>query len=466
MLTPQGPRGSGSSSGGDVSELPRFPLSVSSNEKVTREPPVPGLFNDSFTVSGPRQYQASGVFKNSISTIPRKGVTLASYNHNAAPEPKDPSLFRPRKDRVTSESQRFAGRGPFDYVPYEIIHEIASWLPLSSAAYLTLCNRKLKGILGNRYLLALRQDDSSKHERNLFLQGLDRRSPKTFHCYGCSKLHFLGPRDEDGLAPEERFTWISGLQCLKGNDSDELLYTHVIAFHYHAKFRFEHMQVAMKLYRRGLVSEARSYIKCLALVQPTIREMTYQPTNLGFYFFEPRIVNNQVLVRAQSWVVTPKEQGLLPLAHRTTVCSHIDADHRGANGGRFYLTVKYRSEKVHGGQESCGGCQDLIRCRYCPTEVLVQRKSACVQPEADLTVITKWQTLGYGISPFEPQWESHFQPRAPWPWPPGSTPGAIREAFENQPGVRHDSIFDAENLWTALKEEEASGVRQGEKHHL
>ena len=391
-------------------------------------------------------------------------VAAESSNDNATPETQNPSVFGTRKDYVIPEPHHFAACGPFDRIPLEIIHEIASWLPLSSAANLTLCNRKLKHILGNRYLLALRPDGSSKYERNLFLRGLDRHSPETFLCYGCSKLHPLAPIDEDRLTPEARFKWVSEFRCLSRNDTDKLLYTYVITFHYHAQFRFEHIQVAMKLHRLGLVSDAKAYLECSALKEPIRRKMTvYDPSNMGYYFFEPRIVKDQVFARAQSWISIPKEQDLLIYRrthlHRNLLCVHLDVDFMGVGGDRFAMILQCILEQLRGKQESCGQCQTLIRCHYCPTEVLVETKRSDLQVEGDMVVITKWQALGYGVSPYEPQWESHFQPRPPWPWPPGSTPGSIREAFENQPGVKYDSIFDAEREWKFLKEKKSSGRR-------
>ena len=462
-----------------------------------RQPSISRSSNDSFTAPEPQQPQASGVPDHSVSLKPRRSIILGSSNDNAAPELespsisasckglvtlkdreplfaqfsnfnvapelRNPSILGSRQEYFTPEPHRFSACGPFDHVPSEIIHEIASWLPLSSAANLTLCNRKLKYILGNSYLLALRPDDSSKYERNLFLQGLDRHSPETFQCYGCSKLHFLAPTGEDRSTPEERFKWVSNFRCLNRNDSDTLLYTHVIEFHYHAQFRFEHMQVAMKLYRLGLVSDAKSYLKCLALTEPLHHEMTTsQPSNMGYYFFEPRIIHNRVFARAQSWISIPKEQDQLINRHTflryNVVCVHLDADFRGVSK-RFYMILQCVLEQLRGEQESCGECRALIRCHYCPTEVLVETKRSFMQVERDLVVITKWQALGYGVSPFEPQWASHFQPRAPWPWPKGSTPGIIRDAFENQPGVKHDSIFNAETVWKSLKEEKSSSGR-------
>lgn len=44
------------------------------------------------------------------------------------------------------------------------------------------------------------------------------------------------------------------------------------------------------------------------------------------------------------------------------------------------------------------------------------------------------KSLGYGLSPFESQWESHLESHSiRWRWPSHCEPGDIQAAFENQP---------------------------------
>ncbi len=58
---------------------------------------------------------------------------------------------------ITSQSPQPATSRLFDRVPPEIAQQIASWPHFSSAAALTLCNHKMDHVLGDQYLLALRQ---------------------------------------------------------------------------------------------------------------------------------------------------------------------------------------------------------------------------------------------------------------------------------------------------------------------
>lgn len=51
--------------------------------------------------------------------------------------------------------------------------------------------------------------------------------------------------------------------------------------------------MAMKLDRRGLLSDTKAYWKILTYPQPTQGFMTFLPTTIGLHFFEPRFVKDQ-----------------------------------------------------------------------------------------------------------------------------------------------------------------------------
>ncbi len=358
------------------------------------------------------------------------------------------SRVRPQHQQsaATLQLRQPATSGIFDRIPPGITQQIASWLPHSSAAALALCSHKLNHLLGDQYLLALRQGESSMSERMLFLQALDQDVPGAFYCYYCIKLHLV-QKPGTGLTPEERFRWASESRC-SGADG---AYNYGATYNYHAQFRFEHLQVAMKLYRRGLVSDTIAYLNCLTLIGPIRRDMSIFPKYLGFYFFEPRIVDGQIFVRAQSRSFIPEGQGFIPpIKQYTTVCAHLDAHSRDS---QFVTALKCKAEHFHHKQDSCAQCQDLIRCEYCPTEVCVDiRKSGKGHVENAL-VVTKWQVLGYGLSPFESQWKSHLKRHSiRWQWPSQWELGSVLAAFEAQSGVKHDSILDPDKAWTLLNE--------------
>lgn len=313
-----------------------------------------------------------------------------------------------REPTVTAMSHLLerTSSGFFDLLPVEIIQQMASRFPLSSSAALTLCNKKIYHILGNQYLLTLGQTGSSDRERVRFLKALDRDILEAFYCLYCKKLHLLTGIYEQGLTDEEMFKRVSHSRCL-GSDAT---YNYGTTYTHHTHFKFEHVQMAMNLYRRGLASRMDSYLRFSAMIKPTLRSMTSLPGSQGFYFFEPRFVYNQICVHAQSLIFISKNQGtLLPRMLSATVCSHLDTNL--GNKNRFVETLRFAFEHLSQNWDSSAQCQNLIRCNYCPTEVQVETKGFGEGVDKKFLVITKWQALGQGLSPLG-SWESHLQPRS------------------------------------------------------
>ena len=144
-----------------------------------------------------------------------------------------------------------------------------------------------------------------------------------------------------------------------------------------------------------------------ALLRPACRRMKNLPANLELFFFEPRFLNDQVAVRAQSWILISGEKGSLgPRIHHTIVCAHL----RGASHEENSYAAEFKSKLEHlvAKQDSCEQCRSLISCEYCLTEVYVDVEHFDKDYVAGLLVITKWQLLGRGLSPSETHWNSHL----------------------------------------------------------
>ena len=57
-------------------------------------------------------------------------------------------------------------------------------------------------------------------------------------------------------------------------------------------------------------------------------------------------------------------------------------------------------------------------------------------------IVTKWQHLGYGLSPSEEHWGSHLERfKLPWPYSSDDMPGSIQASYEDQPGIKFDSLL-------------------------
>lgn len=369
--------------------------------------------------------------------------------------------------RVRSWVQRPAAYDPgatrtdslFESLPAELILQVAARLPPSSATILSLCNRKLHFMLGQRSLQDLNQSSSCYDEQALLLQTLDRDLSETLYCFVCNKLHVLLHKHEDRLGAEELHRRVAERRCQRGDD----IYNYGTTETYIPEFRFEHVQMAMKLYRRGLLADAKAYLMRLAFLQPARGRITSFPSHEGLYFFEPRFVNGNISVRAQSWIFNPGDRGvIIPVRHHTKVCAHLDGNIKGnpdeyQNGNLYarnpYTTVfKCKMEQLAGKQDPCEKCRSLIRCHYCPTEVYVEAKRLD-DSNCTVLIVTKWQLLGHGLSPSEAPWESHLKPyRLPWPYLSDDAPGSIQASYEDQPGIKFDSLLKPAEAWKVFDE--------------
>ncbi|MCJ1229015.1 hypothetical protein MMC12_005679 [Toensbergia leucococca] len=365
----------------------------------------------------------------------------------------------------------------FECLPAELIHQIAAWLPPSSAASLSLCNHKLHITLGKQSLQNLHQSypirlfeaykrdslerynqralseafkrDSLEryNQRALFLQALDRDLPETLYCFICNRLHVLIQGHEAGLEAEELYRRVSKKHCQRGDSQ----YNKGTAYTYHAGFKFEHVQMAMKLRRRGLLPDAKAYLTSLAILRPARGPITFLPEYMGLYLFEPRFVDDQLSVRAQSWILIPEEQGsIMPKTKRMTVCAHLNESHFHV-GNLYTMAFRCKLNHLADKQDSCDKCRSLIRCNYCPTEVRVEAKRLASDSKGGFLIITKWQALGCGRSPSEAHWITHLEsPNIPVPYLPDCAPGSIQAGYEDQPGIKHDSLLTVAKAWELL----------------
>lgn len=254
------------------------------------------------------------------------------------------------------------------------------------------------------------------------LQALDRDLLGTLYCLNCNQLHFIFVRHEVRLLRAEQiYRRVPECRCpISDGTCDYRTF-----YNYHARFKFEHVQMAMKLYRHGLLSDAKAYLKCLAFLRPNRQRINAFPTNLGLSFFEPRFVKDQIFVRAQSWILIPEDQGsIMPKLRFTRVCEHLDSPY---DTSPYSMIFQCKLEHFADKQDLTEICCILIRCRYCPTALLVEAKRLNKDSKGGLLTINKWQDLGCGLSPSEARWKSHLEcPGTPWPYPPDDELGSIR----------------------------------------
>ena len=302
-------------------------------------------------------------------------------------------------------------------------------------------------MLGQRPLQDLNHSASPSDEQALLLQALDRDLAETLYCFVCNKLHVLVRRHEGGLGAEEMYRRVPEGRCQLG----EGRYNYGTVSTYHAGFKFEHVQMAMKLYRRGLVADAKVFLICSAFLQPLRGRITSLPFYMGLYFFEPRFVNGKIYVRAHSWILIGGDQSVeMPLKHTMRVCAHLDGNSYDRN--LYIIAFSCHLGHLAAKQDPCEECRRLIRCRLCSTEVNLEGRRLDDNKGSAL-IITKWQRLGDGLSPSEMHWESHLErSELPRRYLPDDAPGSIKADYEDQPGIKYGSLLKLAEAWKVFKE--------------
>lgn len=161
-------------------------------------------------------------------------------------------------------------------------------------------------------------------------------------------------------------------------------------------------------------------------------------------------MNGRIYVRAQSWIFFPDRQRVgMPWEHVTTVCAHLDANSPDPNP---YIEVfKCQLKHLRAEQASCEECLSLMRCEQCPTEVCVEAKRLDGVSKGVFLVTTKWQFLESGRSPSARHWKSQLGPFMEWDYR-SPVSGGIRASYEDQPGVKYDSLLKLDDAWKMFNE--------------
>jgi hypothetical protein len=325
---------------------------------------------------------------------------------------------------------QYAASGPFETLPLEMIQHIASFLPGSAAAAFALCNHFLRHALGAQFWMGLRESCERK-ERELFLQLLDRDLPDHVFCHHCDRLHLPTPAGMSEWDDVQLYDRMLLRRCYdEGRRARTYLY-------YPHTFRFENVQMAMKLHRLGL--DTKRYLETLTHVERT----SYGLPNVEI--FHARIVSDEMIVRAQHWFLLMPDGPVLKLSREVSpcprVCAHLQSSLHYIDDNILTKLLHCQVRHINKKQDPCTQCTGLTPCRYCPTEMQVDVK--VFKGWGTALVVTKWLAIGSGESPNDPKWLSHLQendtqsiPAFPF------KAGTIKRAFEQQ------ARFDFETLLT------------------
>ncbi len=363
---------------------------------------------------------------------------------------RSPFNIAPQRKLLNQENQLL--QSPFDQLPPELVLEIVDWLPTSSVAILGLRNRRLFILLGRSSLAVLGAGNASS--RALFWKGIGRDLIDTFFCDSCERLHFLKQNCRRKKTTERRFARTPRSRPTVEKERYLQRYEH---------FTFEHVQVAMKLYRHNLTLDGDMYLNSALLTRPKVRATSMFPSTWAFKPFEASHIQDRICVRTQDWMFTLKSKGFV-LSHDL---QHIGREHMDYWLSRKSLNNLLRCKLGHlsVGEEFCFDCSNLIRCSVCFTEIQADIQTVAYDPDILLMITTMWQYLTEDVPleaarrrrcyRFEEKLERFDFDRVPQNVllqnPSDCAPtGTIWDAFEQQTTTPFDSILSVEQAWEAV----------------
>ena len=339
-------------------------------------------------------------------------------------------LQRRRNANKTPGDSPATKAGYFGLLPPELTQLIVTSLPPSSAASLALTSHTLLHILGMQSFLCLEPESwefeprpsGTMEDRVIFLRGLVRDLPvgSSFYCYRCHKVHLLPLKRRRVVCMETKVVaelWTSKHERLFDRVNKSRCRWNGVSYGYstadtrtvyHDTFFFEHVQMAMQLHQRGSAHTLKGYLALLSLTNEQEIDISSSNGSKGFrfYFFEPRIVDNQMIVRAQTWLVMPynsrlddhKKLRLPEFACDATVCAHLSAE--GLEESQLSRAINCRLRHARGQTlpPYCLNCAAVQRCLMCPTEFQVRTETFYVDKSkitrVIILVVTKWQLVG------------------------------------------------------------------------
>lgn len=270
-----------------------------------------------------------------------------------------------------------------------MIQHIAAYLPLASAAALTLCSRSLRQILGTGHSDLFRGIYANKKERQIFLSLLAKDLSLQYACFHCLKLH---PHEEPPSLSSRLLGKQKGRPCLRVDD--EAL-----------RYLFAGRAITFSSIRTAILNR-----QCL----PTPASLFFSNVSdhgcrVSAKF---KVVDGRLLMCADHRI-PPLRQCKGPEQMRKVrvyLCPHLTTSRDNVEnklvstlGCALNHTWRVSSDgDMMEKRDLCDDCAGLRSCRFCPTEFVVEEE------ENRLIRITRWLDLGTGDSPWEPEWRSHL----------------------------------------------------------
>jgi hypothetical protein len=335
--------------------------------------------------------------KRTSSSTPRAG--------NVADEPPSTNVTIERSPTLERESMAL------ENLPAEVLINITEFLPLSSAAALALCSRKIQSKMGWVYFQEINKikwkpytdscnsaDDTAlpcppeEQDRQTFLEFLDRDSLDFIYCYYCKRLHKPDLTDsEKDIRPFVDFH--------KRRTCSQVHSYYKPHNYLHQDFTFSRAKNVMKHHRAGL--------DCTSLLKDLSRTVThFRDTHTQQNSVTCRISLNdsgRLLVRAQHWFLIPADpKPVLPAEYSIDLCPHLSTWSRTSYPGLLEKLVQCTAS--HSSSTSCSTCSVLHQCSQCATEFQIDSKYFGEREWG--MCFSVWHDFGECRTPFDEKFEN------------------------------------------------------------
>ena len=314
-------------------------------------------------------------------------------------------------------------------LPIEIILEIVSNLPISSAASFALTSRTIRHILGQHILEELKAEVKELH---IFLSLLEKDLPKHFHCHDCESLHRVfgneGPRNTFDYVSQ---AWQKGnqerLKCFARVSAPE---RDLVLLGDYKVFQ-EDMYLAMKRHHYG---------RPHGISLKNFQDVHLRSSSVDK--FQARIISDELYIHREIWAKISPAELEKRFTYPIKLCCHLyndlylcnDIRDWDARPHRAYGTDQFLQHVLctlsHPAKEDCMICSGLKQCPACFTEYTITKQGE------NTVAILAWYNFGTGRHSDE-KWRSHMTADGnhPWKWEPVSySQGSIYDAWNQSEG--------------------------------
>ena len=290
----------------------------------------------------------------------------------------------------------------------------------------------------------------------MFLRNCSRDSVNTFWCLQCRSLHTFTAYIFKKSSAEEKFRAVSNSWCnIRYNLSQRF---DDMSSSCGNPLTLEHAQVAIKLDKHGLQSEAKKFLRPASINPLEGLRKNKEPLNRQFQFIEYGVQDGRLYDRTQTLMfVRLSQKDTISMGHIPGVCSDLYWDLLSESPLHQNLQCKF----AHLGSRkaACSSCKQLIHCTSCCTEAQVFTKPITgSRHKVHAVILTVWRCIATGNSVFKRATNRKFgpMPAQSSDFTSNPAPGEIRDAFEQAATVPFQSFWNLEKAWATIDKSQIS----------